>query len=78
LIIESKKEAVRIRIENFKLISEHVIPFFTNYPLQSSKLLNFIDFCKACDLIKDKAHLTEKGIIKIKAIKLGMNTGRKD
>ena len=78
LIIESKKEVVRIRIENFKLISEHVIPFFTNYPLQSSKLLNYIDFCKACDLIKEKAHLTEKGIIKIKAIKSGMNTGRKD
>jgi len=30
------------------------------------------------ELIKEKAHLTEKGIIKIKAIKSGMNTGRKD
>jgi len=76
LIEEGNKEVVRIRVENFKLISEQILPFFINNPLQSSKLLDFIDFCKACDLIKEKAHLTEEGIANLKLIKSGMNTGR--
>lgn len=77
LIEENNKEVVRFKVENFKLISEQIIPFFTKNSLQSSKLLNFIDFCKACALIKEKAHLTEKGINTLKTIKSGMNTGRK-
>ena len=78
LVDEKLREVVRIRTDNLQIISEYVIPFFTNYPLESSKLLNFQDLCKACDLIKEKAHLTEEGIAKIKIIKSGMNTGRKD
>nr|QIJ45931.1 hypothetical protein [Calonectria ilicicola]QIJ45956.1 hypothetical protein [Calonectria ilicicola] len=76
-IEENNREVVRIKVENFKLITEQVIPFFVNNPLQSSKLLEFTDFCRACDLIKEKAHLTEEGITKLKEIKSGMNTGRK-
>jgi hypothetical protein len=77
LIEENNKEVVRFKVENFKLISEQIIPFFTKNSLQSSKLLNFIDFCKSFALIKEKAHLTEKGINTLKTIKSGMNTGRK-
>jgi len=40
------------------------------------KVVNFTDFILACDIIKQKAHLTEKGITTLKAIKSGMNTGR--
>lgn len=76
LIEENNAEVVRLKVENFKLISEKVIPFFINNPLQSSKFSNFKDFCQACDLIKEKAHLTEQGIAKLKTIKSGMNTGR--
>lgn len=67
-----------MKVEKFKLILEQIIPFFIKNSLQSSKLLNFTDFCKGCALIKEKAHLTEKGIITLKTIKSGMNTGRKD
>jgi len=77
-LVEEKIEVVRLKVENFKLIWEQVLPFFTNNPLQSSKKLNFNDFCSACDIIKKKAHLTEEGIIALKAIKSEMNTGRKD
>jgi len=76
LVEEKLRDVVRIKTENLQIISEHVIPFFTNYPLESSKLLNFQDLCKACELIKEKAHLTEEGIAKLKIIKSGMNTGR--
>jgi hypothetical protein len=57
LIEEGNKEVVRLKVENFNLISEQVIPFFMNNSLQSSKLENFTDFSLACDLIKQKAHL---------------------
>lgn len=75
-LIDSTENVVRLTVEKFQLISEQVIPFYVNNPLQSSKLMNFTDFCKACDLIKKKAHLTPQGIITLKAIRSGMNTGR--
>jgi hypothetical protein len=33
LVEESNKEVVRLRVENFKLISEQIIPFFTKNSL---------------------------------------------
>lgn len=77
LIEESNNDVVRLKVENLNLISEKLIPFFINSPLQSSKLLDFSDFCKACKLIKEKAHFSEEGIITLKVIKSGMNSGRK-
>ena len=47
------------------------------YPIVGVKALDFSDFCKASKLIKDKAHLTEKGLENIRLIKAGMNRGRK-
>jgi hypothetical protein len=35
------------------------------------------DFCKAAELMRNKAHLTWEGLSKIREIKSGMNTGRK-
>ncbi len=51
-----------------------IIPFFSRYPLQSvSKKLNFSIFCQIADLVKIKAHLTKKGVDKIKFLKARMN-----
>jgi hypothetical protein len=36
-----------------------------------------MSFCSACQLIKDKAHLTKEGVIRIKNIKNNMNKGRR-
>jgi hypothetical protein len=46
------------------------------FPLQGSKFLNFKDFKKVVDIMKDKGHLTKEGLQLIKSIKAGMNTGR--
>jgi hypothetical protein len=35
-----------------------------------------LDFCKAADLMKNKAHLTKEGLDKIISLKSGMNRGR--
>jgi LAGLIDADG endonuclease len=59
LVEEGNKEVVRFKVEKFKLISEQIIPFFIKNYIQSSKSLNFSDFCRASALIKEKAHLTE-------------------
>ena len=53
-----------------------IIPFFNKNPLLGNKLLDYQDFCKIAYLIRDKAHLTEKGVNEIRKIKIKMNTGR--
>jgi hypothetical protein len=50
--------------------------FFQNYPLQGVKLLDFNDFCKIADFMKNKSHLTSEGLEQIRHIKSGMNRGR--
>ena len=59
---EKNNDVVRLRVENFSNIDEKLIPFFTKYPKQSNKYLDYLDFKKACTLKKEKAHLTEEGI----------------
>ena len=57
-------------------LDEKIIPLFLKYPLPGSKELNFIDFKKVLEMMKNKDHLSEEGLLKIKKIKCGMNTAR--
>ena len=41
------------------------------------KALDFADFCRAAELMKEKKHLTKEGLEEIRQIKAGMNQGRK-
>jgi len=65
-----------VAVSKFDDIFNIIIPFFQKYPLYGDKNLNYIDFCKAACLIKDKAHLTQEGLDKILTLKSGMNYGR--
>jgi hypothetical protein len=65
-----------LRIEKFSIINEKLLPFINKYPLQSNKYLDYLDFKKACALIKEKRHLTQQGLKTLKEIKAGMNTKR--
>ena len=56
----------------------NIIPFFSKYPLQGSKNLDFMDFCKIANIMLNKSHLTTEGLEEIRQIKFGMNTGRGD
>jgi hypothetical protein len=38
--------------------------------------LDFVDWCKAFELIKNKDHLTLEGLNRIQDIKVNMNRGR--
>lgn len=77
IIKESTRNVVRYRAEKVSFIVEVLIPLFKNHSLQTQKLKDYLSFCSACYLIRDKAHLTPEGLIKIKNIKSNMNTGRK-
>ena len=60
---------VKLKVSNFNDISQKIIPFFTRYPLQAKKRLQFRQFCRVAELIKDKQHLTIEGVEQIRALK---------
>jgi hypothetical protein len=40
--------------------------------------LDYLDFVKVIELMKEKEHLTEEGLNQIRKIKAGMNRGRSE
>jgi hypothetical protein len=54
--------------------AKKVIDYFDQYSLLSSKFINYLKWRKAYLLIQNKYHLTEKGICKIKKLKLSMKS----
>lgn len=51
----------------------HIIPFFDKYPIIGSKCLNYLNLCKAANIIKNKEHLNidGKGLEQILQLKVG-------
>jgi hypothetical protein len=71
------REGIEYRIRKFSDQTDKVIPLFNKYPIIGVKSKDFADFCKAAELIKNKAHLSQDGLDQIRKIKAGMNTVRK-
>jgi len=72
----TKRNEGSVTVTKFSDIDLKIIPFFKNYPIIGIKALDFEDFYKIGELIKNKKHLTIKGLEKIEKIKSGMNTKR--
>lgn len=51
----------------------YIIPFFEKYKIEGSKYKDYVNFKEAAILIKNKEHLTEKGLNKIIELKNSMN-----
>lgn len=49
--------------------------FLEKYPLITNKYADYVLFKKAFLLMSNKEHLTEKGLLKLVAIKASMNLG---
>jgi len=62
----------KYKVSNLKDITQKVIPFFKQYPLQAKKRFNFAVFCKVAMLMQAKKHLTEEGINEIRELKKRM------
>lgn len=76
VVRESKNPYVEYRVDKFPEIDKILIPLFNKYPLQGAKRLDYADFVKTAELMKNKAHLTMEGLDQIREIKAGMNKGR--
>jgi len=76
LTVAFKNPKAQYRINKLLDIDKILIPLFNKYPLQGVKRLDYTDFVKIVELMKNKAHLTKEGLDQIFEIKAGMNTGR--
>ena len=53
-------DAVDLKLNNFEILNNIIIPFFLKYPLQSAKQSDFVSFVKAADIIKSKSSPSEE------------------
>ena len=76
IIKYSKRNSIVLKISNFEYIYYKIIPIFNKHKIIGVKLLDYLDFCLAAELVSKKAHLTLKGIEEIRKIKSRMNRNR--
>lgn len=73
-ITSVNRGTIDFKITKFSSIRDIIIPLFEKYPLQSSKNTKFLYFSEVVKLVDNKAHLTEKGLNRIRIIKNKINT----
>jgi len=73
---ESNKTCL-LQIKSNSDIENKIIPFFKEYPILGVKALDFEDWCKVAELLKNKEHLNMDGLDKIIKITEGINLNRK-
>lgn len=71
-----KENIYRYCVRSINDLDFRVVPFFNKYPLKSDKLSDFKKFKECMELIKNKQHLTFKGLKRIKQIVQTMNRKR--
>lgn len=67
---------VKFSVARFDDIISIIVPFFKVYPIFGVKYLNFLDWCRIRELIRDKKHLTVEGLREIKFLIGQMNNSR--
>ena len=76
-VTKHSENVVALIVTKFSDIENKIIPFFKKYPIYGVKALEFADWCKVAEMMKQKKHLTAEGLEQIRKIKTGMNKGRK-
>ena len=78
LVVSEKHNGskVNFNVTKFSDIQELIIPFFLKHKILGVKFLDFEDWCRAGEIIKNKGHLTKEGLDKIFELKVGINRGR--
>jgi hypothetical protein len=71
-----KSQSVSFTIRKFTNIFNTVIPFFDMFPILGAKSLDFADFKKVAEMVKNKEHLTSSGFKLIRKIDSTMNLRR--
>lgn len=75
--IRKDGSGVHYIISSVKDLINQVIPHFDNYPLISKKKADYELFKEIVLLMKNKEHLTNKGLLKIMSLKAFLNLGLK-
>ena len=68
-------DTVSYRVETLDGLINNIIPHLDKYPLISQKKVDYELFKRIVFIMKDKLHLTEKGLQDIINIKASMNKG---
>lgn len=68
---------VTYTVESFKDL-QVIINHFEKYPLLSAKLSDYLLFKECFEIIKEKKHLTEEGLLKLVGLKSSLNWGLSD
>jgi LAGLIDADG endonuclease len=68
-----KEHMYRYCVRKRSDLLQTIIPFFSQYPLRTSKLGDFLKFAECLRMIETNAHLTASGLIKIVEIAETMN-----
>jgi len=77
-VTKHSDKAIVLIISKFNKIYYNMIPMFNKYSIKGIKSLDYKDFCKIAEIIKNKYHLTLEGLEKIRKIKSNMNSNRKN
>jgi hypothetical protein len=75
--IYKRQNVYDFKVTKYLDLTNKILPFFNNYPLQGVKVKDFLDFCKVAKIIEKKDHLIKDGLEQIRKIKINMNIGRK-
>ena len=76
IIPRTRPNEINFKVTKFQDITNKIIPIFKKYNILGVKALDFADWCKVAELMKEKKHLTKEGLEKIRSIKSGMNSKR--
>ena len=74
IVRKNNENTVLFRVSDIKEL-EIIVNHFKIYPLVSAKYIDFLLFKQCLELIKEKAHLTEQGLLKIVSLKANLNKG---
>lgn len=74
IVRKNSENTVLFRVTDIKEL-QVIVNHFKNYPLVSAKILDFLLFEQCFELIKEKAHLTEEGLLKIITLSANINKG---
>lgn len=75
IVIDEKRNKASFNVNKLSDFTEHLIPHFERYPLQSTKLINYNIWKAIVTLMINKEHLSHDGLIKIVSLKAGLNNG---
>ena len=71
--LSKSKNAVYYTCSRFSDIWDKILPFFSKFEVLGVKSLDFKKWCKVCEIVKSKDHLTNEGFNQIREIKASMN-----